>query len=261
MTDTTAPATSYELRGSAAWIRLTRPEKMNAIDADVVAGLNAGLDRALSDQARTVVLTGTGRVFCAGADLKAALRGLDDLSAIEQLLAGANAVIRRLAAHPAPVIAAVNGLTIAGGLELVLACDLVVAAEDAPMGDGHATYGVLPGGGASVRLPQRIGAARAKELLFTGTPVSAAEMHRLGLVNRVVPADQLETAVDELCATLATRSRQMLAAAKDLVEDGLGRPVEEALDHELAVLLRHLHSTDVAEGLAAFSEGRRPVFA
>lgn len=254
-------ATTYELRGTAAWIRLSRPEKMNAIDHDVVDGLNAGLDRALADDARTVVLTGTETVFCAGADLKAALRGLDDFSQIEVLLGAANAVIRRLAAHPTPVIAAVNGLAIAGGLELVLACDLVVAAEDAPMGDGHATYGVLPGGGASVRLPQLIGAARAKQLIFTGTPASARQLQALGVVNEVVAGDQLDAAVDKLCAVLATRSRQMLAAAKRVIDDGLGRPTEEALDRELAALLTHLHSTDVAEGLAAFSEGRRPVFA
>src|SRR6516225_2273932 len=156
MTDITATrqATVYERRGPAAWIRLTRPDKRNAIDADVLAGIGAGLDRAAEDGARVVVLTGSGPAFCAGADLSAVGADLDDLGAIERLLDGASKLTLRIEEHPTPVIAAVNGAAIAGGFELVLACDLVVAAESAMLADGHARYGLFPGAGSSVRLPR-----------------------------------------------------------------------------------------------------------
>jgi enoyl-CoA hydratase len=260
-TTTTAAATAYELRDSAAWIRLTRPHKMNAIDRDVIDGISAGLDQAIKDGARSVVLTGSGPVFCAGADLKHALGGLDDLTAIDSLLGDANAVIRRVAQHPAPVIAAVNGAAVAGGLELVLACDLVIAAEEATLADGHAKYGVFPGGGSSVLLPRMIGTTRAKHLIFTGRTASAHEMQELGVVNEVVPREQLEDAVRSLCETLAQRSREMLASAKKVMRQGADRSLGEALDLELDACRQQLRSADAAEGLAAFSENRRPNFA
>ncbi|MHB8690352.1 MAG: enoyl-CoA hydratase/isomerase family protein [Solirubrobacteraceae bacterium] len=259
-TATTAPATRYELRRRAAWIRLNRPEKMNAIDPDTIEGITAGLDRSLRDSARTVVLTGSGNVFCAGADLKFAMRGLGDFSAIDGVLGDANALIRRIAAHPMPVVAAVNGTAIAGGLELILACDLALAAEDAVLADGHANFGVFPGGGSAVRLPHIIGSARAKHLLFTGRTASASEWRDLGVINDVVPGDQLEGAVQTLCDALAKRSLQMQAGVKRIVNDSLNLPLEEALDLELDACRTHLRSTDAAEGLAAFSDGRRPNF-
>jgi enoyl-CoA hydratase len=259
-TTTTAPATEYELRGSAAWIRLMRPEKMNAIDRDVIDGIATGLDRALEDDARSVVLTGSGRVFCAGADLKQALSGLDDLTAIDSLLGEAGAIIRRIAQHPTPVIAAVNGTAVAGGLELILACDLVVAAQEATLADGHANYGVFPGGGSSVLLPRIMGTTRAKQLIFTGRAASATEMQKLGVVNDVVPREQLEDAVQSLCETLAQRSREMLARAKKVMRESFVMPIEQALDLEADACRAQLRSADAAEGLAAFSEGRRPNF-
>jgi enoyl-CoA hydratase/carnithine racemase len=256
----TTPATEYELRGSAAWIRLTRPQKMNAIDRDVINGITAGLDQSLKDDARSVVLTGSGPVFCAGADLKQALQGLDDLTAIDSLLSDAGVMIRRIAQHPTPVIAAVNGTAVAGGLELILACDLVVAAEDVTLADGHANYGVFPGGGSSVVLPRIMGMTRAKHLIFTGRALSAREMQEFGVVNDVVPREQLEDAVQSLCDTLAKRSGAMLARAKQVMRDAVELPLQEALDLELDACRQQLRSADAAEGLAAFSGNRRPKF-
>ncbi|MBV8194140.1 MAG: enoyl-CoA hydratase/isomerase family protein, partial [Candidatus Dormibacteraeota bacterium] len=161
-------ATSYEVRGPAAWIRLTRPDKRNALSPDVLAGIGVGLDRAERDGVRAVVITGSGPAFCAGADLAHVRGGLGDLDAIARLLADAGTLTRRIEAHPAPVVAAVNGAAIAGGLELVLACDLVVAAENATFADGHVAYGLFPGAGSSVRLPRLIGANRARYLMYTG---------------------------------------------------------------------------------------------
>jgi enoyl-CoA hydratase len=257
---TATTATTYERRGPAAWIRLTRPETMNAIAPDTIVGIEAALDRSLLDGARSVVLTGSGAVFCAGADLKHALRGLDDLSAIDDMLSDANAMLRRIATHPLPVIAAVNGTAIAGGLELLLACDLVIAAEEATLADGHATFGVFPGGGGAVKLARILGPARAKQLLFTGRGAPAQEWRQLGVVNEVVPRENLEDTVQALCESLAKGSLQMQIAAKRVVNESLDLPMDAALDLELAACREHLRGTDAAEGLAAFSEGRRPNF-
>jgi enoyl-CoA hydratase len=263
MTDATvtSPATAYERRGPAAWIRLTRPEKRNALDADMLAGIAAGLDRAAADGARAVVLTGSGRAFCAGADLTAVDGGLDDPAGIGQLLEDAGKLTLRIEAHPAPVIAAVNGAAVAGGLELVLACDLVVAAHCATLADGHAKWGLFPGAGSSVRLPRLIGPNRARELLYTGAALTAQQMCDLGVVNQVVPDAELDSAVDALCARLASGSAAGLARMKRVINAAATMSVADGLALELAEARQHLRSPDVAEGLAAFAEHRRPRFA
>lgn len=253
-------AVGYELRGPAAWLTLQRPEKRNAIDPDVLEGLQAGLERALADGARAAVLTGSGGIFCAGADLKYALAKARDVAAMEALLKSAGAVMRAIERHPTPVIAAVNGPAIAGGFELVLACDLVLAAEDAMLADGHAKFGLFPGAGGAVRLPRLLGANRAKYLLFTGNALTAREMRELGVVTDVVPGGKLEATVQKLCERLSRASAAGLARMKRVIDDGLDMPLDEALSVEFEASGRHLRSPDVIEGLTAFAEGRRPSF-
>lgn len=262
MSDATATTSStrYELRERTAWVHLARPDKRNALDPDVLAGIAAGLDRAADDDARVVVLAGSGPAFCAGADLSHVLGGLDDLSAIEDLLATAGRLTLRMEAFPSPIIAAVNGAAIAGGLELVLACDLVVAAESATFSDGHAAFGLFPGAGASVRLPRLIGANRARHLMYTAETLDARSMHALGVVNEVVPDGELAVAVERLATRMTRGSRDALARMKRAIQVGLDLPVDEALALELAQAREHLHSPDVAEGLSAFAERRRPSF-
>jgi enoyl-CoA hydratase len=262
MSDATATTSStrYELRDRTAWVHLTRTDKRNALDPDVLAGISAALDRAMDDDARVVVLAGSGKAFCAGADLSHVLDGLDDLSAIEDLLATAGRLTMRMEAYPSPIIAAVNGAAIAGGLELVLACDLVVAAESATFSDGHAAFGLFPGAGASVRLPRLIGANRARHLMYTAETLDARCMQGLGVVNEVFPDDELEQAVERLATSLARGSRDTLARMKRAIRVGLDLPLDEALALELAQAREHLQSADVAEGLSAFAERRRPSF-
>ena len=259
-TSPAAAAVHYERRGPAAWLRLSRPDRMNAIGFDTLKAIDAGLDRAMSEGARVVVLTGTGRAFCAGADLKQVLGSLGELSEVERLLGRSGELMSRIERHPVPVVAAVNGITIAGGLELVLACDLVIAADTATLADGHVTYGLFPGAGGATRLARRTGPTRAKELLFTGRAASAEEMREYGVVNRVVPAGQLDDAVQELCEQLARLSYSALAGMKAVVGAGLDRSLDDALELELDAARRHLASPSVSEGLAAFAEGRRPDF-
>lgn len=255
---------SLDDRGDAVWLTLNRPQALNAISPAMIDDLNAALDgiegrRSLS----ALVITGAGRAFCAGADLKAARERADGADAAEvnaDFLDRLRRILSRIEQFPAPVVAAVNGLALAGGLELVLCCDLVVAAAGAKLGDAHANYGLVPGGGSSVRLPRKIGPARAKYLLYTGEFLPAATLADWGLVNRVVPDQDLAQAVEELTATLAAKSPVGLRRMKRMIDDGLEQSLEAALRYELALNAQHAASHDRAEGLAAFAEKRQPRF-
>jgi enoyl-CoA hydratase len=254
----------YEKRGSAAWLTLNRPEQLNSLGKQLLEELDEALTRATNDaEVRSIVFTGNGRAFCAGADLKFidALPADERQPAMVRFLLQATTMMNRVAATPKPTIAAVNGIVLAGGMELVLACDLVIAAKDAKMGDGHATYGLIPGAGASARLPRKIGMTRAKWLFYTADLVSADEMLAAGLVNRVVPtAADLAAEVDALTAKLATRSPLMLRQMKQLADDSVDVPLEHAIRNEHAVASVHATSFDYAEGIRAFNDKRKPSF-
>lgn len=251
-----------EIRNGVLWVTLNRPEAMNALTPDVLTGIHDALDKAESDEAiRVVVLSGAGRAFCAGADLKfVRSESAHGSTSTNAFLRNVLRTMERLERLPMPVIAAVNGLALAGGLELLLCCDLVVAARSAKLGDAHANYGLLPGGGGSVRLPRKIGPTRAKYLLFTGEFVAADELLASGLVNLVVDDAELIPAAQSLAARVATKSPLGLKRMKQLVNDGLDQPAETALRLELLASEVHAHSDDMREGLAAFAEKRKPVF-
>ncbi|MEJ2864768.1 enoyl-CoA hydratase/isomerase family protein [Actinomycetospora flava] len=256
-----------ERRGAALWLTLNRPDVLNGLDQDVLDGLSAGLDAAEADpDVRAVVVAAAGRAFCAGADLAYA-RALADAdpppgaaSATNAFLHRVRTVLDRLEAFPRPVIAAVNGLAVGGGLELVLVCDVAIAARSARLGDGHAVYGQVPGGGASARLVRRLGLATAKHLMFTGTLFPAERFRGTDLLVDVVDDDDLVGAVDELVAVVAARSPLGLAAMKHLANAAVDTPQAVALTRELEVAALHERSADWREGIAAFAEKRTPVF-
>jgi enoyl-CoA hydratase/carnithine racemase len=261
MATTTFDGIELEARGSLGWLRLRRPEARNALSGPLVAALARALDALEQDAAvRVVAITGTGRAFCAGADLAFASGRVDASGELLAFVADAAALVERVAAFPKPVIAAVNGVALAGGLELVLACDLVVAAESARLGDAHANYGLLPGAGGAARLSRRVGASRAKHLLFTGETLPASALFAMGVVNRIVPDAELEPTVEKLAEALAAKSGVGLSAMKRLVDEGLERPLSEALRLEQEALRTHVHTADLREGLAAFREKRAPRF-
>ncbi len=261
LTDTDdAPAVQHELREGTLWLRLSRPDAMNALDLPTLDGIEAGLAESLRVGATAVVITGEGRAFCAGADLKFVKGALQDPKAMERFLERAGGVFRQVELHPLPVVAAVNGLTIAGGLELALACDFIVASSTARIADGHATYGLFPGAGGAVRLPRRIGTARAKLLLFTGQSRTAVEMEQWGLVDVVADPDALEADVQAICAEIAQRSPVGVRRMKQVVNDQESLPVDRGLRMELDACQIHLGTEDVAEGLAAFNDHRAPKF-
>ncbi|MFT3801012.1 MAG: enoyl-CoA hydratase/isomerase family protein [Burkholderiaceae bacterium] len=246
----------------ALWITLNRPAALNAITPAVTSDIARALDEVEDDpQVNAVVLTATGHAFCAGADLKYVRQSAaGDESAVKRFLLDILRLMDRLERFPKPVIAAVNGMALAGGLELVLCCDLVIAARSARLGDAHANYGLLPGGGGSVRLPRKIGPTQAKYLMFTGEFETAEWARQAGLVNEVVDDAALEAAAVALVCKLQTKSSLVLWRMKALVDDGLQQTPEAALRTELLVSELRTHSHDWAEGLAAFEEKRTPRF-
>jgi enoyl-CoA hydratase/carnithine racemase len=253
----------YERRGAAAWIWLNRPEVQNALNPAMVDQIEALLARAETDETvRVVVVAGVGDTFCAGADLATipALETYEVRARFGKRMGRTGAVFRIVEAFPKPVIAAVAGMARAGGLELMLCCDLVVAGRRALFGDAHSTHGQLPGGGASVRLPRRVGATRAKHLLFTGDLVPAQTFLEWGLVNEVVDDDQLVEATDRLASLLAEKSPESLRRMKRLIDDGLAQPMDTALRLEILAAEVNLGSDDMAEGMRAIAEDRPPAF-
>jgi enoyl-CoA hydratase/carnithine racemase len=252
-----------ETNGAVAWIRLNRPKAMNALSPELVAELDEALGLIERDDAlRVVAITGTGRAFSAGADLAFAFESISrgDTGPMTRFVERIGVVFGRLSRFAKPVIAAVNGLALAGGLELLMCCDIVVAAESAKIGDAHANYGLLPGAGGAARLPRRIGPQRAKQLLFTGEFVPAAELVAAGLVNRVVPDADLEREVQAIAEKIAAKSPLGIRRMKQIADASLDLSDEAALRLERRMLAEHFASEDVREGLAAFRDKRKPEF-
>jgi enoyl-CoA hydratase len=269
MTDTQStttalsPTLAKHREGAAVWLRLQRPAAMNAIGTDLLDELNLALEAIEADESvRVVVLTGTGRAFCAGADLKALANaaGEVDPRQVVEFVAYASRTIERLAALAQPVIAGVNGLALAGGLELLLASDIVVASSAARIGDAHSNYGLIPGGGGSVRLARVVGTHMAKYLAFTGSHFPASSPVLAGLVSEIVDPEELESRLSELVTTLADKSPLGLRRMKRLINDAPDQSLRDALAAEQQALAEQCRSEDFAEGIAAFAARRAPVY-
>ena len=251
-----------ERRKQTAWIYLNRPEDLNSLSKTLVMELLEVLHEVEQDHSvRVIVLSGKGKAFCAGADLKELLADLEKKPDGQKgMLDLAGEVFAKLNDLSKPLIAALNGITLAGGLEIAMTADIVIASEKAKIGDAHANFGVLPGGGGAVRLPLKIGLNRAKYLLFTGEFITAQEMMQYGLVNEVVPAEELERVVQEVADKISAKSPLVLKEMKRLANDGQEQPLEIALRQELLALKNHTQSHDFQEGLSAFTEKRIPNF-
>lgn len=248
--------------GAVGVIELARPDKFNCLSMAVHTAMVAALDEfeAPGSGVRAVLIRGQGKHFCTGADLDEvkALRG--DADKVAHFLQLGHQALRRLEASDLPVVAACQGLVLAGGSELMLACDVIFAASDFRIGDQHAQYGLVPGWGGSQRLPRIVGLRRGLDLFFSARWIDAATALQWGLVNYVVENDKLQDAALEYCAKLATRSRVGLAAMKRLARQGLDRTLEDGLKLEENLVARELMNDDVSEGLAAFEARRAPVF-
>jgi enoyl-CoA hydratase len=249
-----------EQHDTVALVTLTRPDQLNALDEATVSALDAMVDELARDHAtRCVVLTGAGKAFCAGADIKefGAFPGSPEFRA---MLDSGSAVLRKIELLPQPVVAAVNGFALGGGLELALACDLRVADALARFGVPEIKLGLLPGLGGTQRLPRTVPAGAATRMLMLGDPIDADEAHRIGLVDTIAPAGTVVAVALELATALAERAPLALAAAKLMLARGRDLPLEAALELERSTVASLFATEDRAEGVAAFLEKRRARF-
>ncbi len=252
---------TLEKKDGIAKLTLNRPQALNAVNRQTLLDIQAAIEDIDKDEAvKVVVITGSGRAFCAGADLTEIKEMMPKPLQMEEFLRLWQKTWCSIENLGKPVIAQVSGLALAGGLELVNVCDIVIASEDARLGDQHASFGIIPSGGNSQRLPRIIGRRKAKELLLTGDWISAKEAEGIGLVNHAVPADKLEETVNKLAKKLTERSPLASKAIKSLVNQGIEVNLPAALDLELGVTLHHMGSEDMAEGIRAFEGKRKPIF-
>ncbi|MER7808736.1 enoyl-CoA hydratase-related protein [Streptomyces sp900116325] len=246
-----------------SWITLNRPEAMNAVTWDQRERLIALLARASADPAvRAVVLTATGRGFCAGADLRGAPSTGDRIpgDVARTIRLGAQRLIAAVLDCEKPVIAAVNGTAAGIGAHLAFACDLVLAADSAKFIEVFVRRGLVPDGGGAYLLPRLIGPQRAKELMFFGDALPAAEAERLGLVNRVVPAEELAATARAWSLRLADGPTRALALTKQLVNASLDADRATAFAAEAMAQEINMTTQDASEGVASFVERRTPKY-
>lgn len=244
-------------------VTLNRPDKLNAFFGtmrDEIAEALEGL--AGREDVRVVVVTGRGRAFCAGADV-AYMADLLEREAWEEanlLVTAGRRVIRSILEMPKPVIAALNGPAAGGGANLALACDLRIASERAAIGQTFNRIGLAPDWGGSWIVPRLVGRGRAAELFFLAEMIGAEEAERIGLVNRVVPHDELESSVRDLALRLAAKPALPLALAKEALRRSLSASLEEMLDFEVRAQDEAFRSPDALEGTRAFVQKREPGF-
>jgi enoyl-CoA hydratase len=230
------------------WLTLNRPQVLNAFDEDTLREFVNVLD-SISGAGQPLIITGAGRAFCAGGDLKAYLNRLDDQEALRRYFLLLADVFGRIIEYSGLTVAAVNGFAVAGGLELMCACDLAVAAESARFADGHINYGLHPGAGSSVLLAKMIGERRARWLLLSGEFIDAMEAERIGLVNRVVPDTELQQASHSIAVAVARHSRAALRRTKRLIRT----EIQEILRAERESLLELFRDPETRSHLKAFA--------
>lgn len=250
----------YEKNEGVATITLNRPEALNAFSKEVVEEILHALEDVKTDEAvRVVVLTGAGeKAFSAGADIKAMV-GMTALKARELSLIGERLCVS-LENLEKPVIAAINGYALGGGLEVAMSCDLRIASENAKMGQTEINIGLIPGWGGTQRLTRLVGMTKAKELVFTGRIIDAKTAEQIGIVNMVVPADKFRETVSQFAKDLASKAPVALKVAKALINKGSDIGLESALALEREGFGVVGSSEDLKEGVSAFTEKRKPVF-
>ena len=242
-------------------IKLNRPEQFNCLSMALHEALYEAMDQFEIDSSiRAVLMAANGKNFCTGADLEEVSGFRDSDEDIRAFLETGLDTLRKLETSPLPVVIAQQGLALAGGLELILAGDVVFAGKNARLGDQHAQFGLIPGWGGSQRLPRLIGRRRAIELMLSARWLNAEEALDFGLVNYVVEDDKLFDSALAYCQQLCQRSSAGLALMKQLTDRGLDMPLEQGLALELDLATPALRSDAVSEGLKAFTEKRAPKF-
>jgi len=249
--------------GEIASVVLNRPDRLNALNNELAVGLNDALHLLAEDETvRVVVITGAGRAFCAGGDLAAIGKGraTGSTGELEPLLRSGMQSVLKLRTMPQPVIAAVNGDAAGAGMNIALAADIRIAAEEATFGQNFAKIGLFPDFGGTHFLPQLVGPAVAAELFYTGDMIDAQTALRLGIVNRLVPAARLEEEVKTLAQKIAQGPPVAVRAVKKALFASEGKQLAAMLEHELQEQIRCYLSEDCSEGIRAFFEKRAPRF-
>jgi len=250
----------YEKENHIAIITLNRPKSMNAIDSIFIWEFHQLFDEIKDDdEVDAVIITGSEKVFAAGADIKE-VGDIKTPVQAHEFVTKVQSLFNKIENLEKPVIAAVSGLALGGGCELSLACDIRIAAENTLFGQPEIKIGVIPGGGGTQRLPRLVGVGRAKELLYTGDPIDAEEAYRVGLVNKVVPVVSLMDEAKKMATEFMQKPVYALKMIKACVNNGFSMDLRSALAYE-ARCFEFLFSTeDQKEGMKAFMEKRKPEF-
>ncbi|HMQ01346.1 MAG TPA: enoyl-CoA hydratase-related protein [Cyclobacteriaceae bacterium] len=251
---------TYQVAAGVATITLNRPEVYNALNDEITFEMQDALKAVHKDEAvRVLVLTGAGKAFCSGQDLKASSTQ-EKRSFIDSLHKRYNPIIRAMRNLPKPIICRLNGVAAGAGCSIALACDMIVAAEEATLIEVFINIGLVPDSGSSYFLPRLVGTAKAFELCSMGSRVKAAEAYELGMVNKVVPADQLDKAVKTYTDYFANAPTKAIGIIKKMLQKSATSTLDEMLDYEAYCQEIAGRSADYKEGVAAFIEKRKPNF-
>jgi len=250
----------YERRDGIATITINRPKALNALNEETIPEFLSRLEDAERDEkVRVIVITGAGeKAFCAGLDLKK-MRDISVIKAVETSRLGQKLTLA-IEELGKPVIAAINGYALGGGLELAMACDIRIASENARIGQTEVNVGLIPGWGGTQRLPRLVGKGIAKELVFTGKMIDAKTAERIGLVNIVVPPEKLKSAVEELAKLIMSKPPIAIKLAKELINSSIETDQGTGLVHEAEAFGILSSTEDYREGVSAFLEKRKPEY-
>lgn len=254
----------YELNENVATITMNRPDALNALSRQITADLTAAIEKAVDEEARAVIVTGEGRAFCAGGDLREMKLMWESEGRIEAFLedplSALHGLITLIRETPVPFIAAVNGVCAGAGSNIALACDIVIAADDAKFNEAFIKIGLSPDCGGSFFLPRAIGEKKATELMMTGDTIGASDALEMGMINRVVPSEMLADESFVMASKLAAAPTAVIGRIKKMMNATFSNTLEQQLELEHRLQLESGRSDDFREGVAAFFEKRPPTF-